>query len=53
MTQHVGQLARWFYPFGSGAHCNNYYYSTCMTQRVHLGRPAFDDRTWQAWCRLA
>jgi hypothetical protein len=22
----LGQLARWFYPFGSGAHCNNYYY---------------------------
>ncbi len=22
----LSQLARWFYPFGSGAHCNNYYY---------------------------
>jgi hypothetical protein len=22
----LGQLARWLYPFGSGAHCNNYYY---------------------------
>ncbi len=22
----LGQLARWFYPFGSGAHCNNYHY---------------------------
>ncbi len=22
----LGQLARWFYPFGSGAHCNNNYY---------------------------
>ncbi len=22
----LGQLARWFYPFGSGVHCNNYYY---------------------------
>jgi hypothetical protein len=21
----LGQLVRWFYPFGSGAHCNNYY----------------------------
>jgi hypothetical protein len=21
----LGQLARWFYPFGSGAYCNNYY----------------------------
>jgi hypothetical protein len=21
----LGQLARWFYRFGSGAHCNNYY----------------------------
>ncbi len=24
------QLARWFYPFGSGAHCNNYYYSSAL-----------------------
>jgi hypothetical protein len=24
----LGQLARWFYPFGSGAHCNNYYYNS-------------------------
>ncbi len=22
----LGKLARWFYPFGPGAHCNNYYY---------------------------
>ncbi len=22
----LGQLARWFYPSGSGAHCNNNYY---------------------------
>ncbi len=22
----LGQLARWFYPFVSGAHCNNYYF---------------------------
>jgi hypothetical protein len=22
----LGQLARWFYQFGSGAHCNNYFY---------------------------
>jgi hypothetical protein len=22
----LGQLARWFYPFGSGAHCKNYYH---------------------------
>jgi hypothetical protein len=22
----LGHLARWFYPFGSGAHCNNYYH---------------------------
>ncbi len=22
----LGQLARWFYPFGSGGHCNNNYY---------------------------
>ncbi len=31
----LGQLARWFYPFGSGAHCNNYYYSF-----IHVNGPA-------------
>ncbi len=25
------QLARWFYPFGSGAHCNNY---CCLSMRL-------------------
>jgi hypothetical protein len=32
----LGQLARWFYLFGSGAHCNNYYYSgvcVCATEQ--------------------
>ncbi len=29
----LGQLARWFYPFGSGAHCNNYFYCECCYKR--------------------
>ncbi len=31
----LGQLARWFYPFGSGAHCNNYYYYNCSELLQH------------------
>jgi hypothetical protein len=38
----LGQLARWFYPFGSGAHCNNnHYYSPpakCTMQPLNAGR---------------
>ncbi len=33
----LGQLARWFYPFGSGAHCNNYYYGTVVVLNQGFG----------------
>ncbi len=29
----LSQLARWFYPFGSVAHCNNYYRTTTWSGR--------------------
>ncbi len=34
----LGQLARWFYPFGSGAHCNNFYSSQCIQRDVPVGQ---------------
>jgi hypothetical protein len=33
----LGQLARWFYPSGSGAHCNNNYYRYMVTASHGLG----------------
>ncbi len=33
----LGQLARWFYPFESGAHCNNYYYLFLRPGTTHEG----------------
>ncbi len=51
----LGQLARWFYPFGSGAHCNNYYYyMTFCCSLLFPVRPAHPFRyLQQAWPNVA
>jgi hypothetical protein len=45
----LGQLARWFYPFGSGSHCNNYYYTSLAAQGHSLPFPETPPR---GTCRM-